>query len=182
MTLIGAKARISLIAVAAVGVIGFALWVTHLRSENIRLQTDLETTLNANSSLEDAMHAMAKEQVALNQQIIERDKSQRQIQRDLANTQRRLRDAHRAPEITDRERECANSDLPPPILDIMRETPHRNGYHPSGEGMPTCCPVLGAARPAVRGANLGGPGGVHQGPAGAHQHAQRGSRFDPGVL
>jgi hypothetical protein len=166
------------------GTLGIAAlaYVLNLVADNKILQADVETALAANQSQQTAMRMMAEEMARQNQAVVERDKRVRVAQSKLKQTQRRLRDAENNPKITVVERECMDSHIPGPVLDVMREAPHRNGTSPTGTDMPSGYFLRRNGGATVRGPKLGGPGGLRQRTANAHPHTQPGPRRDPGVL
>ena len=161
---------------------GTVAWSARLMAENDQLQADVKTAVSANESYQQAMHAMAQEQVRLNQQIIERDEAQRTIQRNLAHTQRRLRDASHSRTITDIQRQCLDMDLPGPVLDILRAPAGSDTNGGSGTHLPAGPILLGhtdAQFPWKHGLR---PDRVRRGPAGGRPRIAQRSNSDTGIL
>lgn len=174
--------KIIVFAIAATGLIGALAYGLSILGDNQRLQSDLGAAINANQSQQQAMRMMAEEMARQNQAVVERDQRMQAARAQLKRTQQRLRDAEKNPQITVVERECMDSDIPGPVLDVMRAAPHRPGSNPAGENLPGGYFLHGNGDPAVRGPQLVGSGSLHQGLAGAHTHTQPGPRRDTGVL
>ncbi len=174
--------KIIFAAIATTGLIGALAYGLSILGDNQRLQSDLGAALNANQSQQTAMRLMAEEMARQNQAVVERDRRVRAARAQLKHTQQRLRDAEKNPQITVIQRECMDSDIPGPVLDVMRAAPHRPGSDPAGENLPGGYFLHGHGASAVRGPQLVGSGRLHQGPANAHPHAEPGPRGDSGVL
>ena len=174
--------KIVSISILGVLIIAALAYVLNLHGENERLVADNTTLIDANQTHQAALHAMAQEMAAQNQAVIDRDKRNRVTQSRLKTTERRLRDAENAPQITRVERECLDSGVPDPIIDILRETPHRNGSDPAGSGLPRARSLLGTGGAPFRGSDLVGFSGLHEGFAVSHPLIKSGSGRNPGVL
>jgi hypothetical protein len=157
---------------------GYIAW---LQSENAQLERDVQTSVEANKSYIAAMHKMAQEQVRLNQQVIERDQAQRQIQRSLATTQRKLRDASRSTTITSVQRECLDSDIPGPVADILRQPSGERDSRP-GSRLPRTGTLLGYSHAPIQWPNMGRSGGICGGATGGCAGLEIGQGSSEGVL
>lgn len=158
--------RAYLIIALFIGLVGSGAYVAKVMADNDRLRADVATAVSANQSYVDAMHAMAREQVKLNQQIIERDETQRTIQRNLATTQRRLRDASRAATVTDIQRQCLDTDLPGPVIDILRQPAGGDENSRPDQGMPSGPTLLGSVNADIHRLDVCRPDRVHRNTAG----------------
>ena len=174
--------QIWIIAAIIIAITASVSWLADLRAENTQLQADIQTASEANQTYQNAMHAMAQEQVRLNQQIIERDQSQRQIQRHLATTQRRLRDASHSPAITDIQRQCLDMDIPGPVLGILRAPANDYQNQPADSAMPGAGTLLGRPATDVPRQHLAGSGGIRRGVEIGRPATARGPTGNSGFL
>ncbi len=159
--------HIAIIAIIMIATVAIGGYGVKLHAENQQLRADVATAVDANQSYINAMHAMAVEQVRLNQQVIERDETQRQIQRSLASTQRRLRDASNSAAITDTDRKCLDLDIPRPVLDVLRQPAAGGGDNSRPDSdMPGGRTVFRHTYAAVQRHDLGRPGAICRDPTG----------------
>lgn len=180
--MIGPSAKLIIVAVTGTLATAALAYVLSVMAERDRLEADNTTLIDANQTHQAAMHEMAQEMAAQNQAVIDRDKRNRATQSRLRATERRLRDAESNPQITVVQRECMDSGVPDPIIDILRESPHRNGSDPTGSGLPRSGTLFGTDSAPFRGSDLVGFGGLCEGFAVSHPLAEPGQGRDPGVL
>jgi len=98
-------------------------FVVYLYSVNNGLTEDLANTTSANQSYIDAIAQMDAMQREKEQQIVQRDQSNKQIKRQLLTTKQELENAKKT--YTAVEAECMDQPIPPAIIDLLRETPNR---------------------------------------------------------
>jgi hypothetical protein len=175
--------HIAIIAIIMIATASIGGYGVKLHANNQQLRADVEAATRANQTYIHAMHAMAQEQVKLNQQVIERDASQRQIQRNLAQTQRRLRDASHSSAMSDTDRKCLDLAIPGPVLDVLRQ-PAADGNDNSrpGQGMPGGRTLLGHTHAAVSRQHLGRAGELCRRAAGRCDGLALRPRSSEGIL
>ncbi len=161
---------VKIVAVAVIAVImaGGLYWVTSLAKENERLESDLNTATEANAAFEHALQVMKELQAENSEIILRRERQIMSTQAELKQKTRELRDVQESPQITVVERECMQSDIPVPILDILRETPSGERDSPSRESLPTGRINYATGDAVVYRHDLGPSSGIHQGITGFH--------------
>lgn len=136
-----------------------AAWAVNVSADRTRLESELQQTVQANRSYIDAIAVLDRQQRDLEQSIIDRDRRARAIQNELNTTKRRLFDASKMPSITYVERECMESGIPVPVLDLLRETGRGVPNKPTSQNLPTGYSLFANTGPDIHGSNLVGPCG-----------------------
>ena len=140
-------------------------WAVHVLEERELLKGQLKTAVETNKE-NDKEIAKLK---ALNQQkeaqIAQRDILERQNQTQLKKLNQQIRDLKNEPaKITVTERECMESDIPLPVLDVLREHPE-GAYKGKGnrQGVPSHPTLLAITDPRLYRFDLGGRSDLHLG-------------------
>ena len=125
--------RIAIIAVIITSITAVSAWVFNLKAENEQLTSDLAGTVSANQTYIDAIAVMDANQREKEQQIIQRDNSNRKIKNQLYSAEKELSDARAY--FTQTQIDCMDGNAPDPILNILRETPNSLQDNPAGKAM-----------------------------------------------
>jgi len=160
--------------------IGLSVLIVYIFTENKQLTEDLANTTSANQSYIEAIAQMDAMQREKEQQIVQRDQSNKQIKRQLLTTKQELENAKKT--YTAVEAECMDQPIPPAIIDLLRETPNRVPDSSTDKTVSGSRTVLRNPYPELRWENLRGYSPVRTNVASSYSTAQYRPSIDQRVL
>lgn len=145
--------RIAVIALILSSITAVTAWVFNLKAENEQLTADLAGTVSANQTYIDAIAIMDANQRDKEQQIIQRDKSNRKIKNQLYSAEKELIDARAY--FTQTQIDCMDSAVPDPVINILRETDSSLQDKPANKAMSRTNIVHRPASTGIQGPDVG---------------------------